>query len=256
MSFLHGWAALAARGTVFTTFEQTGLAGDGGELGAAWAQGVLLAPRVELWLDGGRVDSVRVEAFADVSRKGHVPVGAFTLDVEADLDVERGDELGVAELPDVEVVAADDARKLLDVLDDVVDAEAGGHGLEEDPGGGLAERDGGEEDDDGDEQGDGRVCVVAPGVVCEPDEEGRDDDADVAEGVAQDMKEDAAHVQVVAMAVAAVAAVSLLGLAMGVVVVGVGGVLGPCVVVLVVDVWTGLDRSGSVGRGGDFWGVG
>lgn len=205
------------------------------------------------------MDSIGVEALPDVSCKGHVPVGALALDVEADLDVERGDELGVAELPDVEVVAADDSRKLLDVLDDVVDAEAGGHGLEEDPGGGLAERDGGEEDDDGDEQGDGRVCIVAPGVVCEPDEEGRDDDADVAEGVAQDMEEDTAHIQVVTVtvtvaAMAAVTAVTLLGVLM----VEVGGVLDLCVVVLVVDIGrlAGLDRSGRIGGGGDFGGVG
>lgn len=50
------------------------------------------------------------------------------------------------------------------------------------------------EDDDGDDERDQRVKVEPAGPGREPDDQAGGDDADVAERVAQDVKEDAAHV--------------------------------------------------------------
>lgn len=111
------------------------------------------------------MDPVLMQAAPHRARKLHVPRRALALEIVLDLDVQGSDELGVAELPDVEVVAAQDAGEEADVFLDVVDGEPGGYGLEEDAGGGFAERDGGAEDDDGDDEGDGGVGVEAPLVV-------------------------------------------------------------------------------------------
>lgn len=113
-----------------------------------------------------------MQALAHGPRERHVARGALALEIELDLDVQRGDHFGVAELPHVQVVAADDAVELADVVFDVVDADACGDGLEQDAGRGEAEGDGGGEDDESDDEGYERVGVEAPGVVGAPDEEG------------------------------------------------------------------------------------
>ena len=71
-----------------------------------------------------------------------------------------------------------------------------GHGLQEDSAGGSAQRDRAGEDDDRDDEGDGGVDVISPGVFGEPDEESTCDDADVSECVTHHMKENSFHVQV------------------------------------------------------------
>ena len=109
------------------------------------------------------------------------------------------------------------AVELFDVVFDVVDGDAEGHGLEEDAGGGFAEGNGGGEDDESDDEGDRRIAVVPEGPGREPNYESGGDDADVAESVTHDMQEDAAHVQV---GVGVAAAVALFGL--GVLVVFMG----------------------------------
>lgn len=126
---------------------------------------IMVLIEAKLRLDGRRMDTVLVQALPDRPRERHVACGAFALEIVFDLDVQRGDHLGVAELPHVQVVAADDAREQTDVVFDVVHADACGHGLEQDAGCGEAERDGGGEDDDGDDEGYERVGVEAPGVV-------------------------------------------------------------------------------------------
>lgn len=175
---------------------------------------VVVRVEAELGLDGGGVDAVGVQAAAHRFGQFHVPRGTLAFEVEFDLDVQAADQLGVAQLPDVHVVAGHDARQVFDVRFDVFHVDADGDGLQEDARGGFAERDGGGEDYGGDDQGDGRVHVEAPAVVREPDEEGGGDDADVAEGVAQDVEEDAAHVEVAVRV--AVAALGLLFLGLGV----------------------------------------
>ena len=176
--------------------------------GISAAAVVVLRVEAELGLDGGGVDAIGVQAAADSEREFHVASRALTLEVELDLDVQAADEFGVAELPDVDVVARDNAGEIFNVGLDVVNANACGNSLEKDAGGGLAERDGGCEDDGGDDKRNHRVHVEAPAVVGEPDEECSGDNADVSESIAQNMKEDTAHVEITV-------AVTALGLLLG-----------------------------------------
>lgn len=155
--------------------------------GVSAAAVIMLGVKAELGLDGGGVNTVGVEAAADGQGELHVACGALALEVEFDLDVQAADELGVAELPDVDVVAGDDAGEIFDVGFDVFDADSSRNGLQEDARGGLAERNGGGENDGSDDKRDGRVHVEAPAVVGEPNEKCGGDDTDVAEGVTQDV---------------------------------------------------------------------
>ena len=81
------------------------------------------------------MDAVGVQALADRLGDLHVARCApLDGDGEGDLDVQTSDDLGVGELPDVDVVAGDDAGDVLNVFFDVVDIEVVGGGLEEDLG--------------------------------------------------------------------------------------------------------------------------
>jgi len=157
---------------------------------------VMLGIETELRLDSGRVNAVRVQAAADGLCKLHVASGAFSLEVELDLDVQTANQLGVAELPDVHVVARNNAREVFDVGLDVVNANAGGDSLKENARGSFAERNRGCENDCGDDKRNYRIHVETPAEVCEPDEECDTDDTDVAESVAQDVQEHATHVEI------------------------------------------------------------
>lgn len=155
---------------------------------------VMRSIEAELGLDGGAVDAVCVKTLADGPGNLHVACrAALGGDVEGNLDVQTSDDLGVRELPDVYVVAGDDAGDILDIFLDVVDVEVVRGGLEEDLGCRGGQGDGGAEDDEGDEEGDCRVGVEAVWGVGEPDYERGDDDADVAEGVANDVEDHGAH---------------------------------------------------------------
>lgn len=123
------------------------------------------------------------------------------------------------------MVYALDSREIFNVLADIVDFDAVGDRLEEDARGGFAEGNGGAEDDDGDDEGDGGIEVIASGEIGEPDDEGGDDDSNVAEGVAHDVEEDSLHVKVI-VGVTATTTATLSGFA--VVVLGVvnGGAAG------------------------------
>jgi hypothetical protein len=192
-----------------------GVTGGGRALGAVVfvagvgaAAVVVLGVEAELGLDSRGVDAVGVQAAADSERELHVTSGSLTLEVEFDLDVQAADELGVAELPDVDVVARHDAREIFNIGLDVVHADAGGDCLKENARCGLAEGNGGCEDDGSDNERDGRVHVETPAVVSEPDEERSGDNADISESIAQNVKEDTAHVEVTV-------AVAALGLLLG-----------------------------------------
>jgi hypothetical protein len=110
--------------------------------------------------------------------------------------VERGDELSVRELPDVQVVTRNDSVQISYVFLDLVDRKVLRHGLEKDARRSLAKRDGREKNDDSDDQRNKRVSIKPPRVVGEPDEQGSCDDTDIAKSVTQDMEEDTTHVQV------------------------------------------------------------
>lgn len=131
------------------------------------------------------MDAIGMQAAADFPGELHVPVGAFVFDLAAHLDVNRGDQLGIAELPHVQMVRADNAADAVDVFLDVVDAHSGGHGLQKDPGGGLAERNRRAQDDDGDDQRNAGVDVVSPRVISQPDNQGGGNNSNVSKSVAQ-----------------------------------------------------------------------
>ena len=176
--------------------------------GISAAAVVVLRVEAELGLDGGGVDAIGVQAAADSEREFHVASRALTLEVELDLDVQAADEFGVAELPDVDVVARHDTGKVFDIGLDVVNANTSGNCLEEDARCGFAEGDGGCQDDGSDDERNGRVHVETPAVVGEPNKECGGDNADVAESIAQNVKEDTAHVEVAVV-------VTTLGLLLG-----------------------------------------
>jgi len=74
----------------------------------------------ELWLDGRRMNAILMETFTDLSSKTHISLRPFALEFERDLHVQRGNELGVGELPDMEMVAGDDVGEVGDILLDVI----------------------------------------------------------------------------------------------------------------------------------------
>lgn len=142
------------------------------------------------------MDPEAVQTPAHLAGKVHVFRRAKALDITVHLDVQAGNDLGVAELPDVQVVTADDSGEILDILLDPSDVKMDGDRLEKDAARGFAEGDCAEKDDNGDEKRDGGVEIVAPLVGSEPNEEGTDDHTDVAESVAKDVKEYTAHVEI------------------------------------------------------------
>lgn len=80
----------------------------------------------------------------------------------------------------------------------VVDLDAPGGALEQDGARVLGQRDGADEDHDGYEHA-RRGVGVKPGLGARlPDDDGGDDDADVVDGVADDVDEDAQHAEVAA----------------------------------------------------------
>ena len=108
-------------------------------LGRALDQTVLLSVPLrryipdmrELRLDSARVDSVVVEDLPNPLDGGHV-VGPGH-----DEHVDRRDNLGLGELPAVELVDGEDARDLLDGCAEVVEGDGRGNRLEEDEGRGF-----------------------------------------------------------------------------------------------------------------------
>lgn len=104
-----------------------GVAVEGEGAGLAMVAALIEA---ELGLDGGAVDAVGVQALAGLLGELHVLLPALLRDGEGHLDVHRGDELRVRQLPDVYMVAADDAGKVLDVLLDLRELEVVGGCLE------------------------------------------------------------------------------------------------------------------------------
>lgn len=112
--------------------------------------------------------------------------------------VRGSDDLLLIELPNVQLVHALHARDGLEVALDVVELEARGCGLQKDCTGALNEGDGGEGDHYGNEEGDGGVGVEALWRVSEPDDEGRDNNAEVVDNVAADVQEHAGYADVYA----------------------------------------------------------
>ena len=171
------------------------------------------------------MDAVGVEALADGARLLH-EVGDGLV---GDHNVHRRDGLLLVQPPDVQLVDRLDAgnlsdrRKivsaasdfamhargmgwaglgctthLLEVVLDVPQVDAAGGALQQDGAAVLDEGQRREQDHDGDAHARAGVGVEARRVVGLPDHQGGDDDADVVEGVADDVGEHAEHAQVAA----------------------------------------------------------
>lgn len=150
------------------------------------------------------MNTVGVKALASALGKLHILLAALSRNGEANLNVHRGDDLGVGELPDVDVVTADNARESLDVLTNIIQVDVVGSGLKENLGGCLGKGDGRLENDEGNEQRYGRISVETAGPVSKPDDKSRDDDTNVAQGVTDDVQNHGVHTHVaVIVAVAA-----------------------------------------------------
>lgn len=158
---------------------------------------VVLAISTELRLDSRRVDTVGVQAFANRLGNGHVLLGSIRGgDAECDLDVHGSDNLRVAELPDMDVVAGYNAWNRLNILLDIVDVKVVWCSLEEDLCCCGGKWDGGAENDQGDEEGDGWIGVETLWRVSEPDDKSRDNNTNVAEGITNNVEDHAVHAQV------------------------------------------------------------
>lgn len=142
------------------------------------------------------MDAVLVKTLANRGSLLHVSLRSVTLEVVVDADVKTGNELGVAELPDVEVVNTLNTRKVLDVVANIVHFNAVGNSLEENAGCGLAERNGRAKDDDCNDERNGRIEVVAASELALPDDDGCDNDTNVSKSVSHDVQEDSLHVEI------------------------------------------------------------
>ena len=75
----------------------------------------------ELGLDGSAVDAIRMETLAYLARQLHILLRVRIRHGEFDQDVQRGYNLRVRELPDVDVVAALNVIEFLDIGLDMAD---------------------------------------------------------------------------------------------------------------------------------------
>jgi len=125
----------------------------------------------ELWLNGGRMDAILVKASAYLSSKLHVSLRSFALELEGDLHVQRSNEFGIRELPDVQVVARHNVWKIVDVLLDVVHGKTSRYSLQQDARSCFAKWNSRAEDDDCNDERDEWIGVEAPAEVRQPDEE-------------------------------------------------------------------------------------
>lgn len=170
--------------------------------------------RVEavLGLDRGAVDPIVVQALPDLPGEIHILVTAGRRDGEVHLDVQRGNEACVVQLPDVNVVAADYALQVLDVFPDLLEIDVLGCRLEQDLGSRKGKRDGRAEDDHGDEERDGRIGVEASRPVREPDNQGCGNDSHVTQSISNDVKNHGVHAHVsMVMSVSTLACLLRLG---------------------------------------------
>lgn len=136
--------------------------------------------QAEFRLNSGRVDAIFVKALADLLGKVHVACRAFMLEVEVDLDVKRGDELGIGQLPNMQMMTGDNTVKVTDVVFDVVNGEVFRNSLQQDARCSFAKWESREQNDDSDEEGNSRIGIVPPRKVRLPDEEGSCNDTNIA----------------------------------------------------------------------------
>jgi len=175
---------------------------------------VLRLVGAELGLNGGAVDAVRVEALSRTLGELHVLFATLFGDGERHLHMHRRNDLGIGQLPNVDVVAAQNAWQILDIVTQFVNVDVIGSGLEENLGRRKRQGKRGSQDDDSDEQRDERIGVQLILPVGEPNDESRDDDANIAQGISEDMKNHGVHPHITVTMTKAAVRLVLLRLAM------------------------------------------
>lgn len=157
---------------------------------------LVLLVEAELGLDGGTVDAESVKTLSCSASQFHVLLATMGVDGERNLEMHAGNELGIRELPDVDVMASDDTGECLDILSDFLNADILRSSLEKNACGGEGQGDRGLENNHGDEQRDGRIGIELSRPVSEPDDESRDHDANVSESVADDVQNHGIHTHI------------------------------------------------------------
>jgi hypothetical protein len=89
----------------------------------------VLGVETELGLYRSTVNTETVEALAGTASQFHILLTAMRVDREGNLDVHACNELGVGELPDVDVVACDNTGESLDILSNLGDTNVLRSGL-------------------------------------------------------------------------------------------------------------------------------
>lgn len=147
----------------------------------------------ELGLDSGAVDAKAMETLSRSLGQLHVLFAAVCVDREGNLKVQASHNLGVRELPHMDVVTADDTWQTLNVLADLGNGDVLRGRLQENSRRGSGEGNRGLQDDERNEQGDGRIAVQLSRPVCEPDNQCSDDDTNVSESVSEHMQHHGVH---------------------------------------------------------------
>lgn len=142
-----------------------------------------------LRLQRNAVDAISTEAFPHLVRHLHPPLHRPLPRQK----MRRRDALALTQPPSVQLMHRLHALDLLQMVTEDIEIEVEGRCLEEDAAGGGDEGVGGEEDHEGDGEADGGVGVETRGGVGVGDDEGDDDNADVVDGVGDDVEEDAEH---------------------------------------------------------------
>jgi hypothetical protein len=111
--------------------------------------------------------------------------------------------LGVTKLPNVHMMAADDAWNVFNIFFDILDIDMIWSRLEKNLGGRRGQGDGGAEDNQSDEKRHSRIRIVSTRPGCEPNNKRRYDNTDIAESVSNNVENHSIHTHIImAMAMA------------------------------------------------------
>jgi hypothetical protein len=191
----------------------------------------VLSVEAKLGLYSSTVNAETVEALASATSQLHVLLAAMGVNGERNLEVHACDELGVWELPNVDMVAGDDTRESLNVLSNLGDANMLRGGLQKNTRSASGERNTCLEDNGSNEQGDGRIGVDLARPVGKPDDKSSNHDTNVTKHIANDVEDHGVHTHISVVVTVAILLLS---------------VLGESVVVAVMNAWV---SSGSSGMG-------
>jgi hypothetical protein len=171
----------------------------------------VLLVETELGLYRSAVNAETVETLAGTSSQFHVLFTTVGVNGERNLEMHACNELGVRELPDVDMMAGNNARKSFDILSDLGNADMLGGGLQKNSRSASGKRNTCLEDDSCNEQGDGRVGVDLARPIGEPDDKSCNHDTNVAKHISNDMKDHGVHTHIGVVVSMAILLASLLG---------------------------------------------